>query len=101
LSDLGCAKVPSPSGTEDGWVGFWRKSINVWAGGRTVGNSFKMDPSAEGPLVEILWQYLRTGCHWQSSLMLNELGDSGLHCVWRNVQLKVRSIKGSKETVSS
>jgi hypothetical protein len=29
LSDLGCAKVPSPSGTEDGWVGFWRKSINV------------------------------------------------------------------------
>ena len=72
--------VRSTSGRKYGWLGFWRRSIGPLSRGRTVWNSFKMDPCTGRQQLQILWWQSRTGCDWIISIMMNGFGRRGLRC---------------------
>jgi len=80
--------VRSTSGRKYGWLGFWRRSIGLLSGDRTISNHSKMDPCTGIRRWQIFWRLARPGCLWKLSTMPNGFSNGGLWCVWRNVQAR-------------
>jgi len=83
--------VCTSHGRKYGWLHFWQSSVAPWPTGGQVCNNFEMYSYTGNQQLMLFWQYLQTGCHGIASLMMNWLAGSGLKCVWRYVQVTVRS----------
>ena len=80
--------VPSTSGRNDGWLGFWRRSIDSLSQDITVWISWKMDPCTGRWQLRICWRLSRTGCHWKILIKPNGISDSGWRWFRRHVQVR-------------
>jgi len=80
--------VRSTSGRKSGSLGSCRRSIGPFRWGRTVRNSFKMDPCTGRRRLKLFWYLLKTSCWLIISTMLNRFGGSGLGCYRRYVHGK-------------
>ena len=80
--------VPSTDGRNNGWLGFWRRSIGPLSGDRNVWNHCELGPWNGRQWWQIFCRLSRLGCHWKISNMGNGFDDSGLRWLSRNVQAR-------------